>query len=195
MPFSRGRSGAPSAALRGLRRKGVLSVPVFVDHAGPFATSWRTSGRGFVSTGLVRLRIHPRAHVTIGSNVRINSGYGSNFVGSGQRTCIYVGRDAHLCVGSDVGLSNSVLICTKQISIGDGCLIGGDCLILDSDLHALPIGSDYVRAAEVKIDSRVFLGARCIVLKGVHIPFGVVCGAGSVLRRKAAAPASADATY
>lgn len=148
-------------------------------------------GRGFVSTGWVRLRIHPKAHVTIGSNVRINSGYGSNFVGSGQRTCIYVGRDAHLCVGSDVGLSNSVLICTKQISIGDGCLIGGDCLILDSDLHALPIGSDGVRAAEVKIDSQVFLGARCMVLKGAHIPHGIVCGAGSVVRRSFAARAAA----
>ena len=139
---------------------------------------------GLRASGWVVLRIHPLARVRIGRNFRINSGYAVNCVGSGQRTCIHVGRAGSLSVGNDVGISNSVIICMESVAIGDGTLVGGGCLILDSDLHELPLGCGLPRTRPTAIGDRVFVGAHARILKGTVLGTGSVVGAGAVLRGK-----------
>jgi carbonic anhydrase/acetyltransferase-like protein (isoleucine patch superfamily) len=144
-------------------------------------------GSGLRASGWVRLKIHPTARFTIGRNCRLNSGSAVNVVGSGQPLCIYVGRSASLAIADRVGISNSVIVATEAVSIGSGTLIGGGCLIVDSDLHSLPISEDKIqsadrpKAAPVTIGSCCFLGAHSIVLKGSSIGDAAVVGAGSVV--------------
>jgi acetyltransferase-like isoleucine patch superfamily enzyme len=142
-------------------------------------------GRGLTVSGWVTLRLHPQAKVVIGEDVRINSGERLNVVGSSQRTCILVAKDASLRIDHGAGISNSVLVCTRSVTIGSGTLIGGGSLILDSDLHRLPIGCEYRSAGpareSVSIGADAFIGAHCIVLKGTSIGNQCVIGAGSVV--------------
>ena len=66
----------------------------------------------------------------------------------------------------------------------EGSLIGAGCLIFDSDMHGLPLGSDCpVKAAAIHIGERVFVGANCTILKGVRIGDGAVIGAHSLVAR------------
>jgi acetyltransferase-like isoleucine patch superfamily enzyme len=89
---------------------------------------------------------------------------------------------AVLKLGPRSGVSSSQLIANIGIEIGEDSLIGAGCLICDSDMHEVPLGSGKpTRMAPIKIGSRVFIGARCIVLKGVTIGNGAVVGAGSVV--------------
>jgi len=82
------------------------------------------------------------------------------------------------------GVSSSQLIANIGIEIGEDTVVGAGCLICDSDMHEVPLGSGRPAAmAPIKIGKRVFIGARCIILKGVTIGDGAVIGAGSVVAR------------
>jgi acetyltransferase-like isoleucine patch superfamily enzyme len=114
--------------------------------------------------------------------VTINASFWSNPLNDGRRTVLHVGRGARLVLGRNSGLSNARVICSERIMIGEESLVGAGCLICDSDMHEIPLGSSSaVKTAPITIGKRVFLGAGCIVLKGVTIGDGVVVGAGSVV--------------
>lgn len=141
-------------------------------------------GPRFRATGWINLRIHPAADVTIGQSVRLNSGSRRNLVGSGQCLGIYAGRDATVRIGDRVGMSSTVIIATKGVSIGSDSLVGGGCLIVDSDLHALPVLGHHpaaVKSRPVVIGAGAFIGAHCIILKGASVGNGAIIGAGSVV--------------
>jgi acetyltransferase-like isoleucine patch superfamily enzyme len=145
-------------------------------------------GSGFRATGWICMRIHPAATVSLGHDCRMNSGTRINLVGSGQRLGIYAGRNARISIADRVGISNSVIVATESISIGSDTLIGGGCMLVDSDLHALPltahVGNADLRSPQsrpVQIGSCVFVGAHSIVLKGSCIGDDAIVGAGSVI--------------
>jgi acetyltransferase-like isoleucine patch superfamily enzyme len=95
---------------------------------------------------------------------------------------------ARIVLDEDSGISGgSVTARSKTIRVGKKTLIGPDCLIVDSDFH-IPwppdkrnnfTGSDY--DADVSIGDNVWLGARCIILKGVTIGDNSIVAAGSVV--------------
>jgi len=153
-----------------------------------FALLGISVGSGFRATGWICLSIHPAATVSIGRDCRMNSGTQINLIGSGQRLGIYAGRNARIAIADRVGISNSAIVATESISIGSDTLVGGGCMLIDSDLHALPLTA-HVGAAEparpqarpVQIGSFVFLGAHSIILKGSCIGDSAIVGAGSVI--------------
>lgn len=144
-------------------------------------------GAGLKVQGWIDLEIHPLAKVAIGENVRINSGFSLNPVGGYRRTGIWVGRDATLLIGKDVGISNSTIVCMNSVTIGDEVLIGGDCKIYDTDFHPLDANDRVVHkhgsinTSAVSIGSRSFIGSHSLILKGVQIGSEAVVGAGSVV--------------
>lgn len=84
-----------------------------------------------------------------------------------------------LSIEGDVYINrNSMIVCRKKISIGDGTTIGPNVLIYDHDHDVINGG---FKSAEVNIGCNVWIGAGCIILKGVHIGDGCVIAAGTTV--------------
>ncbi len=148
-----------------------------------------TCGPGLSVYGGVDIRIHRTAKVTIGRRNRWNSGFLANPVGGYRRLGIWVGRNAVLAIGNDVGLSSSTIVCSHAITIHDGVFVGGDCHIYDTDVHSMQYDRRIAQPdlgakwAPIVIKEQCFIGARCIILKGVTIGRRAVVAAGSVVTR------------
>ena len=69
----------------------------------------------------------------------------------------------------------------------DNVAIGAGCLITDSDHHSLVynlrINGDIGKSAPIILKEGAFIGAGCIILKGVTIGKHSVLGAGSVITK------------
>lgn len=134
--------------------------------------------------------IHKDSIVSIGKDLRINSGYLNNPIGRQIRTLIVVRKGGILNIGKNVGISSSCIVSSTSISIGDNTLIGGDVCIYDTDFHSLnpyfrntPDDKNNVISKPVSIGSNVFIGAHSIILKGVSIGDNSIIGAGSVVSK------------
>ena len=127
--------------------------------------------------------------IEIGNNVHVVGGYGINRIGGNAACCLAAGDGAELRIGDGAGISNSCLWAMERIEIGAHANIGAGCVILDHDAHSLDalqrrdyaIDSQNIAKDPVVIGEDVLLGARCIVLKGVHIGDRSIVGAGSVV--------------
>lgn len=99
------------------------------------------------------------------SGVRIEIGeYGNVEIGNGT----YINR-------------NTLIISENHVSIGRDCKVSWDVIIMDSDIH--PLNSETTQTKPVKIEDNVWIGCRCIILKGVTIGKGAVIAAGSVVTK------------
>ena len=76
----------------------------------------------------------------------------------------------------------------KSLTIGDNVKIGGMVLITDTDAHPI----DYIarrsstaesKSAPITIGDDAWIGAHCLILKGVTIGERSIIGAGSVVTR------------
>ena len=132
--------------------------------------------------GKVRLTIH--GDFKFGDHLILN-GIGIDY----PPLSIYVGPGARLQLGNDVGISQTSIYCKQHIEIGDYVKIGAGCLIFDSNFHDTDwrIRSDRTKDtgsainAPVKIGNHAFIGARCIISKGVTIGEKSIVAAGSVV--------------
>jgi len=129
-----------------------------------------------------------RGSIQIGRRFTACSDPRYNSLGVFQRVTLKVGRNAELIIGDDVGVSGCTISVSCSIRIGDRVLLGSGCMIADSDAHPLyPMDRrfDQTKTASkpVIIEDDVFIGARAIILKGVHIGRGSVVGAGAVVTR------------
>ena len=137
------------------------------------------------------LKLSWKVNMEIGDCVTINSGCKENPNPIGNEiitsfTTVYGGS---IKIGNNVGISNSCIYSRKSIVIEDNVMIGGGCRIFDTDFHPVEyearINNDEskVRSAPVRICRGAFIGADCIVMKGVTIGEKSVIGAGSVVTR------------
>lgn len=90
-----------------------------------------------------------------------------------------------ITIGDDVGMSGCSITALQSVKIGNRVLVGAGVLIVDTDAHPLH-PEDRLRGlppaiSPVEIADDVFIGARAIILKGVHVGQGAVIGAGSVV--------------
>lgn len=93
-----------------------------------------------------------------------------------------IGEKGLLKIGNGTYLNrNTLVICEKEILIGEDCKIAWDVIIMDSDLH--PINSKPMINKAVHIGDNVWIGCRSIILKGVTIGQGAVIAAGSVITK------------
>lgn len=100
----------------------------------------------------------------------------------GNGTCIFSSGD--LTFGNNFVISaHTKIACYKKIVFGDDNVIGWDCLFMDSDAHQI-INKDNERInndKEIIIGDRVWIGAKCTILKGVTTGNDVVIAANSCL--------------
>jgi acetyltransferase-like isoleucine patch superfamily enzyme len=128
------------------------------------------------------------ARILIGKRFCATSKNSHNPIGVSQPVILTaLGAGSLIEIGDDVGVSGCSITAWKRIKIGDRVLIGSGALIIDNDLHPIaPEGRQYgnqIQSKEVVIGDDVFIGARSIVLKGVHIDNGAIVGAGAVVTK------------
>lgn len=125
----------------------------------------------------------------IGNNFRCSSGSFINPMGRNISSFIYIEKNAKLIIGNNSGMSSSVLRCGLNIQIGNNVKIGALTIITDTDAHSLdpnlrsnPL-TDNINATKrpIHIKDNVFIGASCIICKGVTIGENSIIAAGSVV--------------
>ena len=124
----------------------------------------------------------------LGYGLRFNCSVTSNLVGLYKPCTIAVLKGAELSIGDNSGFSGVSIYCTNKIVIGNNCNIGGNTSIWDTDFHPLNYLERRVtikgaKTLPIKISDDVFIGANCIILKGVTIGGRVIIGAGSVVTK------------
>ncbi|HYB93217.1 MAG TPA: acyltransferase [archaeon] len=101
----------------------------------------------------------------------------------GPGVTISLNKNATLELGDDVYInSDSKLICSSNTKIGAGSVISWDVEIRDSDFHRI-LREDFVVSKPIDIGSKVWIGSRATVLKGVKIGDGTVVATGAVVTK------------
>ncbi len=102
---------------------------------------------------------------------------------TGKGVSISILEDASLELGQRVYInSDSTIVCSNSIKIGDNVAISWNVEICDYDFHRI-IREDSVKVAPIDIGSNVLVGRRSMIMKGVKIGDGSVIAAGSVVTR------------
>lgn len=155
-----------------------------------------------------RIDISPDSTVSIAGYLNLNSSYpkhtgkkailkleeNSNLsvIGVFQAyydTEIWVYPNGKLTLGHGYINAGTQIRCMESITIGDGCAIGRNVMIMDFDAHEITYedGSKNQITAPISIGKHVWIGAGATILKGVTIGDNVVVGAGSVVTKNAPA--------
>jgi acetyltransferase-like isoleucine patch superfamily enzyme len=100
--------------------------------------------------------------------------------GDGAR--ILAGPGATVTIGDDTHFDgDSRLISATQVSIGAGCAIAWEVLIMDTDFHR--VDGRLTGDAATIIGDHVWIGAAAKILKGVSVGDGAVIAAGAIVTR------------
>lgn len=136
--------------------------------------------------GDVKLSIGKGSSFSYGKALFLN---GSGITASKRLQIIIAGGT--LSFGNYSGISSSSIWCKNKIEIGNNVNIGAECLIIDTDFHSTSWEDradrsqdvQNAKSAPIKIGDYVFIGARCIILKGVKIGEKTIIMAGSVVTK------------
>lgn len=109
---------------------------------------------------------------------------GKTHIGRGSK--ISIGKDAILTLGKDFTITgNSEIICQKEITFGDDCLLSWDILIMDTDFHHVlnKEGETTNSPKPILIGNHVWIGCRNTILKGVTIGDNNIISANSTITK------------
>jgi len=104
-----------------------------------------------------------------------------------------IGHGSKLSVGGTLILGNgfnitaeSSIVATNRIEFGENCLLSWDILIMDTDFHKVKDKSENILnpSAPIIIGNKVWIGCRCLILKGTTIPENCVIGANSFVGKR-----------
>lgn len=104
----------------------------------------------------------------------------------GRGSKITIDKNATLFLGKKfVSTGNLHIICKKNISFGDNCLLSWDILMMDTDFHNIKDeGGIIINPPEsIRIGNNVWIGCRNTILKGVNISDNNVIAASSTITR------------
>lgn len=137
-----------------------------------------------------RLLVGWKVNLTLGDGVIINSGLNTpNPIGNEMLTSFTTAYNGKIVIGNRVGISNTCFYSREGITVEDDVMIGGGCMIFDTDFHPLSFEErvrdeqDKTKSAPVRICRGAFIGARSIIMKGVTVGEHSVVGAGSVVTK------------
>lgn len=105
-------------------------------------------------------------------------------IGHGSK--ITVGANGELILGSNFTINaESSIVAFSKVQFGSNCLLSWEILIMDTDFHKLKdeVGNVLNEPSPIIIGDKVWIGCRCLILKGAVIPNNCVIGANSLLNR------------
>lgn len=171
--------------------KTALHLPVFVYRR---TSLYKMKGQIILdiapSTGLIRIGPHglgtqdikySRTMWEVSGTLVIN---GKTSIGRGSR--ISIGKGATMTLGHKFMITGrSTIICQKEITFGNDCLLSWDILIMDTDFHHIVDKSGKIINAPrpIHIGNHVWIGCRNTILKGVTIPDDVIISANSIITK------------
>ena len=91
----------------------------------------------------------------------------------------------HLCLGADFNMTaESTIVCAKEIRFGDDCLLAWDILVMDTDEHPLyDMENQHINPDKpILVGDHVWIGCKCVLLKGAEVPDNTVLAAGTLLK-------------
>lgn len=110
------------------------------------------------------------------SNIKVN---GKFYIYTGCK--VIVRENASLILGNGSFINvDSKIYCKEKIEIGDNTFIGEEVIIRDTDEHTI---NDTINTKPIKIGNNVWIGMRCIILKGVTIGDGAIIASGSIVTK------------
>jgi len=147
-------------------------------------------GSGFHAVGTPYFYRTPHSTIQLGKDCTLLSAFKSNNIGSMTRSRICTQTpNAKILIGDRVGMSAVTITAHERIEIGNDTQIGAGTVIIDADFHDVKSPDADNRqhslgeTAAVIIGQNVFIGTRCLILKGVTIGDNAVVGAGSVVTK------------
>ena len=136
-----------------------------------------------------RISVVGSGKIDIGDNFCMTSGEYINPISSNLQASFYTdSTNAKIRIGDNVGMSSTRIWIHDGLTIGNNVKIGGGVLLIDTDCHPIDYfvrrnSNEGTCSAPIVIEDDVWLGAQCIILKGVTIGARSVIGAGSVVTR------------
>lgn len=179
---------------------------------GYYYTKHYCEGRGHIifQKPYLKLRIekHPKGKIILDGNLRLESHAGGrgyitfvismgavvrvkNDFGLGQNCKVLLCNDACLTLGGRVDESasgitcDSMIMCYRNISIGEDLICGWNVYITDSDWHSIVKNEKLVAHNEdVVVGDHVWIGSNVIVGKGARIGDRCIVGAYTKISQK-----------
>lgn len=144
--------------------------------------------KSFKSYGIPYIHISLSANFKVGEHFVMGNSIKNNATGITGRCKIDVRKSATLEIGNNVGITLTTINCFNRIVIDDNVKIGFGTHIMDTDFHSLnPLvragSDDDVKTAPIHIKKNVFIGAHCLIMKGVTIGENAIIGAGSIVTK------------
>lgn len=105
-------------------------------------------------------------------------------IGHGSK--ISVGSGGKLILGENFAITaETSIVAFSEIKFGNNCLLSWDILVMDTDFHKIKDDSGNIinKPRPIIIGDKVWIGCRCLVLKGTIIPNNCVIGADSTVSK------------
>ena len=104
---------------------------------------------------------------------------------------VYIGHGSKISVRGRLELGNqfnitaeSTVVCAKEIKFGSDCLVSWDVLVMDTDEHPVynKEGERINDDQPIVVGNHVWIGCKCMLLKGAELPDNTILAAGTALR-------------
>jgi maltose O-acetyltransferase len=131
-----------------------------------------------------RIIVKNLGQIIVGDHVSLNSFPGGEPYKTALKTYC---ENAVLKIGNHCNLNGTMIYCRDSVSIGDFCMFGPGCKIVDNDSHRV-VRDVFERrkspqSAPIVIRNNVWIGMHSLVLKGVEIGQNSIVAAYSVVTK------------